>query len=138
MPSGLATVHRLRPEVGWVLDDAVEQADAACPAGLLGLCRARVRMLLGGAATVSDSHDEKTRSVADYPTSPLFSDVERLALEFTEQFVIDVAGMPDDLVAALRDHLGTEGVYALAMGLYAVDQAERLDLSAAVHPGGAA
>jgi hypothetical protein len=45
---------------------------------------------------------------------------------------MDVASMPDGLVEALRAKLGTEGLYALAMGLYAVDQIERLEISAAV------
>jgi hypothetical protein len=72
---------------------------------------------------------------ANYATSDLFSDTERLAVEFAEQYVLDVANMPDDLVAALLERLGTEGLYSFAMGLYAVDQAERLEISAAVHPG---
>jgi hypothetical protein len=131
--TGLIAVERLRPDARRALDAALEQASAACPDGLITLCRARIRMLL--TATVP-ADDAKVRAVGDYATSPLFSDVERLALEFTEQYVMDVSAMSEELVAELRNRLGTDGVYALAMGLYAIDQAERLDVSAAIHPGG--
>jgi hypothetical protein len=129
--SGSTTLSRLRPEAARALDDALEQAHAACPDGLLELCGARVRTLMGGQVT---SNDPRVLVVADYARSGLFSDTERLAVQFAEQYVFDVANMPDDLVAALRERLGTEGLYAFAMGLYAVDQAERLEVSAAVHP----
>ena len=132
MAGGTTALKQLRPDAAHALDEALEQAYAADPDGLLDLCRARVRTLLGGSL---DSDDPRLRSVSGYATSDLFSDTERLAIEFAEQYVLDVANMPDELVAALRDRLGTEGVYAFAMGLYAIDQAERLDVSAAVHPG---
>lgn len=123
-----------RPEASAALEAALDQACTAGPDGLLPLCRARVRMLLGG---VPETRDAKTAALADYAHSPLFDDIERLALEFTEQYVLDVAAMPDDLVHALREKLGAAGLYAFAMGLYAVDQAERLALSTTVHPGNA-
>ena len=132
MPSGIAVLHRHRPEAARALADALEQADAAGPPGLLDLCHARVRMLLGGRP---DTDDPRLLAVADYARSDRFSDTERLAVEFAEQYVLDVANTPDDLVSALHARLGTEGLYAFVMGLYAVDQAERLELSAAVHPG---
>jgi hypothetical protein len=132
MTSGSTTLKQLRPEAAHAFDDALEKAYAACPDGLLELCRARVRTLLGGQIA---SDDPRLLSVGDYAHSELFSDTERLAVEFAEQYVLDVANMPDDLVAALHERLGAEGLYAFAMGLYAIDQAERLDVSAAVHPG---
>jgi hypothetical protein len=131
MTSGIATLNRLRPNAARALEDALDKAYAACPDGLLDLCRARVRTLLGGRVT---SDDPRLQAVGDYATSELFDETERVALEFAEQYVLDVANMPDDLVAALHERLGTEGLYSFAMGLYAVDQAERLDVSAAVHP----
>lgn len=135
MPSGIAVLHRHRPEAARALTHALEQAEAAGPPGLLDLCRARVRMLLGGQ---HDTDDPRLLAVADYARSDHFSDTERLAIEFAEQYVLDVANTQDDLVAALQARLGPEGLYAFVMGLYAVDQAERLELSAAVHPGATA
>jgi hypothetical protein len=131
--AGIATLQRLRPEAFAAFGAAERQAYVAAPGDLLDLCRARIRMLLGGAAPTTG--DPRLRAVADYARSDLFSDLDRLAVEFAEQYVLDVASMPDDLVTALRDRLGVEGLYAFAMGLYAIDQLERLAASAAVHPG---
>jgi hypothetical protein len=132
MTAGSTTLKQLRPEAAHAFDAALEKAHAADPDGLLKLCGARVRTLLGGTVT---SDDPRLQAVGDYARSELFNDTERLAVEFAEQYVMDVANMPDDLVAALHERLGTEGLYAFAMGLYAIDQAERLAVSAAVHPG---
>ena len=129
MSTAATTLQRLRPEAWQAIEFAVGQANDACPDGLLALCRARIRMLLGSPATATDP---KSLAVADYARSDLFDDLDRLAVEFTEQYFMDVASMPDGLVEALRSKLGTEGLYALAMGLYAVDQIERLEISAAV------
>lgn len=131
MPSGIAALHRIRPDAARALDEALVTAYTACPDGLLDLCRARVHTLLGGQPAADDP---RLGAVADYARSDLFDDTERLAVEFAEQYVLDVANMPDDLVAALHQRLGTEALYAFVMGLYAIDQAERLDVSAAVHP----
>jgi len=129
--SGITALNRVRPDAGRALDDALEKAYAACPGRLLELCRARVHTVLGGQVT---DNDPSLRAVADYTRSELFSDTERIALEFAEEYIFDVANTPDDLVAVLRQRLGDEGLYGLVMGLYAIDQAERLDVSAAVHP----
>ncbi len=134
MGAGTAALHEVRPDAYAALETAYAEAVAACPPGLLDLCGARVRMLLGG--TPAASEDPKIAALADYASSPLYSDLERSALEFTEQYVLDVAGMPDDLVADLERHLGSAGLYGFVMGLYAVDQRERLDVTAAIHPGG--
>lgn len=130
---GMIAVQALRPDAHAALDAAERAAYSAVPGDLLELSRARIRSLLGRAEPASD--DAKLRAVADYARSDLFDDTERLALEFAEQYVLDVASMPDELVAALHERLGTEGLYAFAMGLYAIDQLERLAASAAVHPG---
>jgi hypothetical protein len=134
MAGGMTTLERLRPEAAHALRDALDRAHAADPDGLLRLSQARIRTLLGAPV---GSDDPRLQAVADYARSELFTDTERLAVEFAEHYVLDVANLPDDLVAALRERLGAEGLYAFAMGLYAIDQAERLDLSAAVHPAAA-
>ena len=132
MTSGTTTLTRVRPDAAQALDDALAAAYAVGRPGLLEVCRARIRTLLGGRMTTDDP---KLRAVADYARSELFDDTERLALEFTEQYVLDVANLPDELVGALRDRLGDADLYALVMGLYAVDQAERLEISAGIYPG---
>lgn len=132
MPADPVPARSLRPAAFEALDAALEQAQVACPDGLLELCRARVRAFVGGASSAPDA---KLRAVTDDAAAAAVSDLERLAVEFTEQYVMEVSSMPDALVAELHARLGTEGLYAFVMGLYAVDQAERLAHSAAVHPG---
>lgn len=96
------------------LRTALEEAHAVC-GPLLELCRQRLRVLLG--------------SPHEGPATDPPTELERLALELTEQYVIDVAGTRAELVAALQTHLGPAGLYALVMGLYVVDQTERLALT---------
>jgi hypothetical protein len=89
-------------------------------------------MLLGRPA---QSADRRLSSLSDYPSSAVYTETERLALEFTEQYIMDVASMPDDLVAALQARLGPAGLYGFVLGLYVIDQTERLALTAGIHPG---
>ena len=123
---------RVRPEAAQAFDDALKKAYAADPDGLLELCAARVRTLLGGTVT---SDDPRLQAVGDYARSELFNKPNGSRWSSPSNTSWTSRNMPDDLVAALHERLGTEGLYAFAMGLYAIDQAERLAVSAAVHPG---
>ena len=46
---------------------------------------------------------------------PGFTEAERVALAFAEQFVGHSAGISDDLVASVEEHLGTGGAIELAL-----------------------
>ncbi|HEY1466993.1 MAG TPA: hypothetical protein VGF11_08050, partial [Acidimicrobiales bacterium] len=72
---------------------------------------------------------DKVASLADWPTSPLFSETERVALSFTERFVIDVAGIADADRAALFAQLPPEQVGGFVIGLYAFDYERRTELA---------
>lgn len=104
----------------------------------LELCRLRIAMLLGSAAeleartpvALSAGLDEQTVAVlSSWPTSPRFGTRERACLAFTEQFVIDVAGMDDATVTAVRDHLGDHGLVDFVSALLVVEQRQRLRLT---------
>jgi len=84
--------------------------------------------------------DEPTlAAVTESATSPLFSDVEKQALRFTELFCTDSTAISDELVADLERSLGTAGLtdLALVVGKYlamgrfmqvlGLDQACRID-----------
>jgi alkylhydroperoxidase family enzyme len=85
---------------------------------LLELARMRIALLLRDPEAVERPPvgaprlpEDKVASLADWPTSPLFSETERVALAFAERFVIDVAGIGDadrgSLIAALpADQVG--------------------------------
>lgn len=105
---------------------------------LLELCRLRIAMLLGCTdelvvrtpAAVNAGLDESVVDVlADWPRSPRFGPIERACLAFTEQFVIDVAGMDDATTNAVRDELGDEGLANFVSALLVVEQRQRLRLT---------
>jgi alkylhydroperoxidase family enzyme len=63
-----------------------------------------------------------------WPTSAVFTDTERAALAFTEQFVTDVASLSDQTAEALRAHIGDEGLNNFTRALLVVEQRIRLRL----------
>jgi len=108
--------------------------DAVDPV-LLELCRLRVAMLLGceaelaarTPAAVAAGLDEETVAVlADWPRSVRFGPTERAGLAFTEQFVIDVAGMDDETAGGVRKQLGDQGLIDFTSALLVVEQRQRL------------
>ena len=129
---GRAGGEAIRPVPFEIMREARAAAAQATPGDLLELCGARIRMLMGRPA---QSAGVRISSLASYHSSPLYTETERLALAFTEQYVMDVSAMPDDLVAALQAKLGPAGLYGFALGLYVIDQSERLALTAGIHPG---
>jgi len=129
-PSSL-TARSFRPAQFDAMQTIVEQAELAVPGQLLALCGARIRMLLG---LPIEGDDPRFAELASYSSSPLFDDTERLALEFTEQYVLDVASTPSELVEELQRRLGAEGLYGFVIGLYGIDQSLRLSISATIHP----
>jgi alkylhydroperoxidase family enzyme len=114
-PAAVAAIERLEAQ-------AISSADEAT----LHLCRLRIRQLFGVAIKASTEQEQK---LALWPSSPLFDDVERACLAFTEQFVIDVSGITETETAPLLQHLGPAGLYRFTFALYAIDQIERLRLT---------
>ena len=66
--------------------------------------------------------------LAGWPTSTDLTDVERAALAFTEQFLIDVTGMTDELVDALSAHLTRDELYVFARSVQATEARVRAAL----------
>lgn len=126
------------PDVRGSLGDAWGAAWESVDPVLLELCRLRIAMLLGcreelaartPAAVNAGLDDSAVAVLADWPRSPLFSSRQRACLAFTEQFVIDVAGMDDGTVGAVRDELGDEGLANFVSALLVVEQRQRLRLT---------
>ncbi len=57
--------------------------------------------------------DEKILAVADYATSPLFHDAERVALEYADSMTITGREVPDELFARLRRHYKDDEIVEL-------------------------
>ena len=104
--------------------DALVHLDAAYDAArrldhrdLLDLCERRIATLLGRVGDAEAWRDDGSWSAA-----------ERAALAFTEQYLVDVASMPDRLVADLRVHLGDAGLVDFVNALLVVEQRITLEL----------
>lgn len=101
-----------------------EAACAAGPADLLALSQARIEMLLcqpSAAASPPPGPAGKRAEVARWATSGAFDARERAALSFTEQFVLDVAGITPDHRALLFGALSESEVGPFVMGLFTCD-----------------
>ena len=128
----IAEVLGDRPDVVAVLDGARQASWAAAGGRRRELVRVRGGRRRGGAgeggvATPGivlgpvTAHD-----VATWPTHPAFDELDRAALAFAEQWVVDVAGMTDELVAPLRDALGDDGLSTFTNALMVIEQRMRL------------
>lgn len=117
-----------------VADEAAWAAMPAMSLRLLELCRVRIASMLGCDAELRSRTGGTgiagvmLDAIAAWPTDPRFDDTDRACLAFTEMFVIDVASMEDDMVAAVRDRLGDEGLICFVRALLIVEQRIRLRL----------
>ena len=60
---------------------------------------------------------EKLEALAEYATSPLYSELERLALRLADAMARTPSSVPDDLYADLRRHLDEGQLIALASAI---------------------
>jgi alkylhydroperoxidase family enzyme len=134
----LASILDGQPDVHIALDDVWRAAWESVDPVLLELCRLRMAMLFGcstelarraPAAAAAGFDEERVDVLAQWATSPRFASRERACLALAEQFVIDVAGLDDATVGAVRDHLGEQGLADFVSALLVVEQRLRLHLT---------
>jgi alkylhydroperoxidase family enzyme len=120
------------------LDDLHVAVWRAVDPVLLELCRLRIAQLLGcgpeqetrtPAALAAGLEEATIAELPSWPTSGRFGPRERACLSFCEQFVIDVAGMSDDLAFAVSHQLGPEALMNFVNALLVVEQRQRLRLA---------
>lgn len=126
----LADVLAHTPDVYESLTSTHAAAVAAIPTRLYELSRLRVASLLGTPDELGTSElDAATiEALPSWPTHDLFDDTDRACLAFTEQFVIDVASMPNELAEAVAEQLGGDGFASFVHALLALEQRQRLRL----------
>ena len=136
-----------RPDLANHLSEAHDAAWRAVDPVLLELCRVRIAMLLGceaeqrarTGAALPDHLEPMIAGLAEWPTSPRFGSRERACLAFCEQFVIDVAAMPDEVALGVGTELGAAGLRNFANALLVVEQRQRLRMAwEAIFDGGVA
>jgi alkylhydroperoxidase family enzyme len=110
---------------------------------LLELIRLRIAMLHGVEPELLVRYDiarerglteEKISVLSSWPTSPLFSELERQVLGLTEQFVIDPHGVTDDDVAPVKEALTSAGLVALVNAMALIDHLNRVRIAFEVPP----
>ena len=108
-------VHDLVPDALDAIIAIQHAVEETVDRDMLELMRVRVATVLGVPPIVagnwSAALEQKVAVLSDWPTSPLFSASERSRLSLAEQFVIDVNGVTDTMVAAVLDDLGPSGTY---------------------------
>ena len=137
-PSGVDPRTLLAPEA-FVALARLERAVWQTPRPeLVELARQRVAMLLGEPA--EQAHRPEGTPVLDrtavaalaaWPTAPQFTETDRAVLAFTEQFVMDVAGVTDADRAALGAQLTPEELGGFVLSLYVVDYGIRARMAMA-------
>jgi hypothetical protein len=112
------------------LDKVHELAWDVVEKSVLELCRLRISMLLGCPSELDsrmyDVDENKVAHLAEWPTSPLFTDCECSCLAFTEHFLIDVASLSDATALSVKDNLGEQGFINFVNALLVVEQRIRL------------
>lgn len=103
----------------------------------LELCRVRTAMLLqsrvglteplSAAAVAAGMTDDDVAALSTWTSSQRFDESVRDCLSLAEQFVLDVHGVTDELVARVSSHIGAEGVVTLTTALAAWEITHRMD-----------
>ncbi len=111
----------------------VETCGLASPV-LVELCRLRLATLLGSdverrarcpRARAAGLDEDRIAALPLWPTDSRFSDLERAAIRFTEEYAMDVNAISDEAVDDLVGHLGVEQTYAFVCALWTVDAVQR-------------
>ena len=111
---------------------------------LIELCRLRMADILGsgfdrslryGPAREAGLTETKIRALPQYPSSPLFSECERLAIGFAEIFAIQSSSIGDEDVARVQQALGAETFIYFVKALSVIDQLQRSVVAFGVQPG---
>jgi alkylhydroperoxidase family enzyme len=111
---------------------------------LVELCRLRMAALMSSdfdlglryqPAMEAGLTEAKIAALPNYSTSPLFTDAERLSIEFAELFVIQSSNIGDDDVARVQTALGSEQFIYFVKALSVLDQFQRGTVAFGVRPG---
>ena len=93
---------------------------------LLELCRARMAQTLGCREELARHSAERLAHVESPQQSDSLTALQKNALEFVDQFLIDPAIISTELATSLEDELGTRGVIDFATVISAFEASLRL------------
>jgi alkylhydroperoxidase family enzyme len=105
----------------------LEACDGAFDAELLTLCRARIAQSLRCREELARHSTELLASLAVWWEHPeAYTALQRDALTFCEQFILDPALISEDLARSLERELGTSGVLNFTTVVSAIEASLRL------------
>lgn len=109
----------------------------------LELCRLRIATLLGArgercvrwsAACDAGCTEAQVNALPGWPESPLFTDAQRLCLQFAEMYVLDPHSVRDEDFADMRAHLDAPAIAKLTLAVAVFDALARFRLALDVAP----
>jgi alkylhydroperoxidase family enzyme len=106
--------------------------DAGMDPVTLELCRVRIATLVGGGADLvapdprANLDASLVAALPSWPTSPLFSDAQRAALGFAEQYTLDAHGVTDEQAADLHRFFSPTALTTLTMAIAVFDALARM------------
>ncbi len=104
----------------------LEACTSATDPELLELCRALMAKELRCREELARHSPQRLAELDSWERSPSFTERERAALEFVEQFLIDPSLISRDLVGRLETELGTSAVIDFANAIAAHEGSIRL------------
>jgi alkylhydroperoxidase family enzyme len=119
------------PEAGTVIARLLTNLWGVTDPEVLELVCARISQLLRNESVLTGERipPDKLAALSQWPTSPLFSDAERAVLGFTEQFIMDVAGVSEEQRKSLGEHLDPAELGGFVMALYLLDYGQRVEMA---------
>jgi alkylhydroperoxidase family enzyme len=119
------------PEASTVIAKLMANLWGVTDPELLELVQARISQLLRNESALFGERipSAKVAALAQWPTSPLFSDADRAALGFAEQFIMDVAGVSAEQRSSLGEHLDPAELGGFVMALYLLDYGQRTQMA---------
>jgi alkylhydroperoxidase family enzyme len=116
--------------------------DAGMDPVTLELCRVRIATLVGGAVDLmapdprADLDASLVEALPSWPTSPMFSDAQRAALGFAEQYTLDAHGVTDEQAADLHRFFSPTQLTTLTMAIAVFDALARMRAIVTTPTGG--
>jgi alkylhydroperoxidase family enzyme len=124
-------LEEFAPEASIVIGRLMANLWGATDPDVLELVQARISQLLRNEPVRMAGRvpPDKTAALPQWPTSPLFSEDERAILGFTEQFIMDVAGVTQEQRDSLGAHLDASELGGFVMALYLLDYGQRVQMA---------
>lgn len=116
----------LHPETYDLHKTFLGACDTAVDPSLIELCRARMAQVLRGREELARHTPETLERLQRWHEEPSFSELERAAIAFAEQFILDPALITTDLTKPLEAVMGARGVINFTTVLSAYEASIRL------------